>query len=294
MSILSKISKLFRPLKKHVGNTFHKAFTEYLLMTNIVSSVILMQLGDMIQQEVELHIGTLEKRYDYGRMFRMATTGIGYGVLHHYFYTNLDKLWPKPIMSHTIKKVVCDQVSMSPFCIVYFFYCAGILEGKNIYECTEELKEKFMNVYLLDCVVWPPSQYVNFLYVPVKYQVIYINVVTMFYDIFLSYIKHKQPETVESSKVKNEEAIEEKDKFRNKDRNRSRVDTREDTTTDKRDKKLDKKQKKVKDNVDDKKEEDNENTEGGELKKAKSGSVTDYFRKLKSKTQVTEEKSDDK
>lgn len=43
----------------------------------------------------------------------------------------------------------------------------------------------------MDWCVWVPTQFINFYFVPVKYQVFYINAVTMLYNIFLSYIKHR-------------------------------------------------------------------------------------------------------
>lgn len=42
----------------------------------------------------------------------------------------------------------------------------------------------------MDWCVWPPTQLINFLYVPNHYQVVYVNAITMLYNVFLSYIKH--------------------------------------------------------------------------------------------------------
>lgn len=44
----------------------------------------------------------------------------------------------------------------------------------------------------MDWSVWPATQFINFYYLPVKYQVFYINAVTMLYNVFLSYIKHRE------------------------------------------------------------------------------------------------------
>ncbi|KAJ8956668.1 hypothetical protein NQ318_014022 [Aromia moschata] len=81
---------------------------------------------------------------------------------------------------------------MSPVCIAAFFYSLGALEMKPIKKSTEELKDKWVEVYVMDWCVWPPTQFINFYYVPVKYQVFYINFVTMLYNVFLSYIKHRE------------------------------------------------------------------------------------------------------
>lgn len=66
----------------------------------------------------------------------------------------------------------------------------GILEDKRLSECWREFVKKFPVVYMFDWVIWPPTQYVNFRYIPQSFRVFYVNVVTVIWDIFLSYIKH--------------------------------------------------------------------------------------------------------
>lgn len=43
-------------------------FGKYLLATNVISSGVLMLLGDLVQQEIEYQTQKLPKRYDLGRM----------------------------------------------------------------------------------------------------------------------------------------------------------------------------------------------------------------------------------
>ena len=45
-------------------------------------------------------------------------------------------------------------------------------------------------LFQFDWIIWPPSQYINFKYVPAAARVLYVNVITVVWDIFLSYIKH--------------------------------------------------------------------------------------------------------
>lgn len=71
--------------------------------------------------------------------------------------------------------------------------------------CWTEFKTKFPTIYLFDWVIWPPTQAVNFALVPAQYRVLYVNGVTVLWDVFLSYIKHK-PDTVSDTENINKSA----------------------------------------------------------------------------------------
>ena len=46
-------------------------------------------------------------------------------------------------------------------------------------------------LFQFDWCIWPPTQWLNFTYVPERYRVLYVNVVTVVWDVFLSYSKHR-------------------------------------------------------------------------------------------------------
>lgn len=144
----------------------------------------------------------------------MFLVGTAQGPINHFFYRWLDQAIKSVNLMSVSKKIVLDQLIMSPVCIVAFFYSAGLLDGQSTNECTEELKSKFLTVYRVsgerdnlnfftwdvnrfihlqtDWTVWPITQFVNFYYLHPKYRVIYVNFVTMLYNVFLSYIKHDE------------------------------------------------------------------------------------------------------
>lgn len=164
--------------------------------------------GDVMEQEIEFQRGLIPTRYDWGRVGRMFIAGLGFGPLHHYFYGWMDQILPKRTMYSITQKILLDQVVMSPVCIFFLFYSMGALEGKSVKGCTDEVKEKFMEVYMVDWCIWPPTQFINFYYLPVKYQVLYINGVTMLYNVFLSFIKHRDtvPELLPHAELANLES----------------------------------------------------------------------------------------
>jgi len=116
------------------------------------------------------------------------------GPPHHYWYLYLDKLLPGKSAGVVCKKILADQIFAAPFFAITFIYGASLLEGKTLGSCWSEFKTKFPTIYLFDWFIWPPTQAINFALVPAQYRVLYVNGVTVLWDVFLSYIKHK-PDT---------------------------------------------------------------------------------------------------
>lgn len=79
----------------------------------------------------------------------MFIMGLAIGGVSHYFYTWMGNIMPDRSMSTTRKKIILDQILMSPFCIIIFFYGMGLMESKKIPECTAEIKKKFLSVYMV-------------------------------------------------------------------------------------------------------------------------------------------------
>lgn len=165
-------------------------FGKYLLLTNTVSAGVLMSIGDWASQELEYRKGIAEKRFDAERNAKMFVVGAIQGPIHHYFYGWLDRAYQGATTKIAIIKIMYDQFVMSPVCIAAFFYSAGYLDGKNTSECNEEFLSKCVKVYITDWIVWPATQFINFYYLRPKYRVVYVNFITMMYNVFLSYVKH--------------------------------------------------------------------------------------------------------
>lgn len=180
---------------KYVSYTL---FKKHLLVTNTVTSGILMSIGDGLSQHIERKWAAKERKsdinmkFDWPRNIKMFIVGAGFGPSHHYFYIWLDKVFPIVTFQSTITKVLYDQLVLSPIIIAQFFFTAGWLYGKANAESWQELKSKFITVYKIDWCVWPGAQFLNFYYVQPKYRVLYVNFVTVLYDIFLAYVKHDE------------------------------------------------------------------------------------------------------
>ncbi|XP_013112229.1 mpv17-like protein 2 [Stomoxys calcitrans] len=176
----------FRDLRVVWRNVFGK----YLLITNVVGSGVLMVVGDIAAQEIEYRKGEKPERFDLKRMGRMFIVGALQGPMHHYVYAWMDKIMPVANLKNIVKKILIDQLFMSPACIFIFFYSACYLERKTWKETNDELRQKFLFIYCMDWLLWPGAQYVNFRYLDTKYRVSFVNICTALYNIFMSYVKH--------------------------------------------------------------------------------------------------------
>lgn len=171
----------------------NKLLGKYLIYTNTITCGGLMGLGDVIQQEIELHKKIhRDGVFNWTRTAHMTIIGLAIGPIQHWIYKYMDIFLPQRTHSSIIKKIMFDQFVVSPGCIYIFIYGIGLLETGGLDAGHKEIKEKFFTIYLADWLVWPPTQYINFAYIPTKYRVLYINVLTMLYDVFLSYIKYKK------------------------------------------------------------------------------------------------------
>ena len=65
------------------------------------------------------------------------------------------------------------------------------MEGNTPTEAYSKLKDKFLQVYLCDWILWPPAQMLNFTLVPLRFRVLFVNVMNLAWNTILSYFQHQ-------------------------------------------------------------------------------------------------------
>ncbi|TKR62974.1 hypothetical protein L596_026867 [Steinernema carpocapsae] len=166
---------------------FYRAYApKNLLMTNTVTMVSLLGLGDYIQQRFQ------GDKWDWRRSVRFAAIGFVIGPMNHQWYKYLDsRVVGKRLKLVVAKKVAADFL-ISPVFASTFIAGVAMLEGKSVSVALKEYKSKFFHVLALDFCVWPPTQAINFAFVPASCRVLFISIVTLFHNCFMSYIKHNE------------------------------------------------------------------------------------------------------
>lgn len=183
----------------------HQAFSrKYLLYTNLFLSTSISVVGDSLEQQYELHQEDIEA-FDGKRTAHMGFSGFTAGIICHNWYIYLDKIITGRTFGMLMKKLLLDQFICSPVVILSFFATVAIFEESPWKNFNDEVKDKFLTLYVAEWTVWPPAQLINFYFLPTKFRVIYDNTISLGYDIYTSRVKHSSRYNEAISAIKEHE-----------------------------------------------------------------------------------------
>lgn len=89
-------------------------------------------------------------------------------------------------------KVAVDGLLFGPLDLLVFFTYMGFSTGKSVDQVKEDVKRDFLPALILEGGIWPIVQVVNFRYVPVRYQLLYVNFFCLLDSSFLSWLEQQQ------------------------------------------------------------------------------------------------------
>ncbi|CAI5757707.1 unnamed protein product [Candida verbasci] len=181
---------------------YHQILLKKPLLTNMISTGVLLGGGDFLAQI--LLPQTPDQPFDYLRNLRAIIYGsiifapIGdkwYRILNNkVVWTNGASKLENRTLS-TILRVGVDQLIFAPFIGIPLYYASMIiLENKQPY--LENIIEKFESSWWItlkgNWLVWPIFQWFNFYLIPVHFRLLAVNIISIGWNTFLSYVMHNK------------------------------------------------------------------------------------------------------
>ncbi|KAK8595599.1 hypothetical protein V6N13_000306 [Hibiscus sabdariffa] len=176
--------------------------------TQVISSGFLWGVGDIAAQYITHSTAKQRLQYkdedqefkvNWKRVAVTSTFGFGFvGPLGHFWYEGLDKfikmrLQFRPKSARFVAaKVAMDGLIFGPFDLFVFFTYMGFCAGKNAAQVKEDVKRDFLPALILEGGIWPIVQVANFRYVPVRYQLLYVNIFCLLDSAFLSWLEQQK------------------------------------------------------------------------------------------------------
>lgn len=132
-----------------------------------------------------------------GRFFIMGA--VWAAPITHVWYGALStRLIPGPrSLSRITQRLVVDQFGFAPLFLPSFVGCLWILEGRD--NIVQQLKEMIPDLIVANWSLWIPAMAVNFALVPLKYQVLFSNVVAFSWNVYLSWVNAASLKNMEQS-----------------------------------------------------------------------------------------------
>lgn len=84
-----------------------------------------------------------------------------------------------------VARVAVDQTLFAPTSLFIFLSSMAIMEGSSP---SEKLEKSYATALTKNWIVWPFVQLINFRFVPLEHRVILVNVISLGWNCYLSYI----------------------------------------------------------------------------------------------------------
>lgn len=98
-----------------------------------------------------------------------------------------ERLFPGTLAKQLAKKVTCDQILFTPVILSCFLLINEGLMGNGISGGLSKIQADFSTMLVANWSVWIPAQLMNFYFIPLNYRVVFIQVVALFWNMYVSW-----------------------------------------------------------------------------------------------------------
>ncbi|XP_009782824.1 peroxisomal membrane protein PMP22-like [Nicotiana sylvestris] len=174
-----------------MGSIAKKGLQQYLLQlqqhplrTKAITAGVLSAISDIVAQKIT-GIQKLQVR----RLLLKVLFGVVYlGPFGHFLHLVLDKIFKgKRDKSTVAKKVLLEQVTSSPWNnLLFMVYYGLVVERRPWIQVKSNIKREYPKVQYTAWAFWPVVGWVNHLYVPLQFRVIFHSIIACCWGIFLN------------------------------------------------------------------------------------------------------------
>ena len=123
--------------------------------------------------------------------------GFWVGPLLTYWFQLMDRLVPGRSPQAVAVKMLVDQTVQGPFMIGTMFTWCALLNGASLAAIEAKLRSELCGTWINSVYVWAPVQVLQQAVVPLQYRVAVSNVVSYFWDTYLSLQMMPPPDEAE-------------------------------------------------------------------------------------------------
>lgn len=138
----------------------------------------------------------------FGRMVFLGTVMIGPTL--HFWYNFLSRIIPATTTVGALSRVALDQTLFAPSFIVAFYAALMTLEGK-LDQLQAKLRAEMWPTLQTNWLIWIPAMFLNFRFVPLQYQVLASNVVSLVWNTYLSWRGNADVGGAKEKQIENKE-----------------------------------------------------------------------------------------
>lgn len=181
---------------------YNQTLRKYPKTTEVVSAFILTYSSDMICQYIEKPENkSYTEIFSHKRAWNLSIFGAGLITpMFHYWYKFLAIKFPGNSFLFIVGKSLVDRLTIGSFVVWSFFVSQHFMNGGNYPDLQVKLQRDLPGALKMNVTVWMSALILNFKYMPLEFQVLFLNTVGFFWMIYLSYSMNKS----KNYKLKNE------------------------------------------------------------------------------------------
>eukprot|EP00927_Polykrikos_kofoidii_P054768 TRINITY_DN4913_c0_g1_i2.p1 TRINITY_DN4913_c0_g1~~TRINITY_DN4913_c0_g1_i2.p1 ORF type:complete len:197 (+),score=43.98 TRINITY_DN4913_c0_g1_i2:81-671(+) len=166
--------------------SFNRALERRPIPMNMMISGLVNVLSELLSHFLTVGTRQRPRAVNIGRQFVLGSCVIA--PLATTWFSRLGAFfaeWNQASVTTVLCKTACEQAFFAPFINTCFMLAQGLLEGRRVGDIVADIRKNFVDVQKATLCVWVPANLCSYKYVPIKFQVIFSNMVAVAWMLYL-------------------------------------------------------------------------------------------------------------